>query len=182
MEKKQLNTIVKHSLGGDRKSRKALYDLLAPMMLSIAYRYAKNKSDAEDIFQESVLNMFDRLHQLREVEKIHGWAKIIVVNEAIRFYRKKRNMVFTDETQSDTTKYNGDSDIYKQLELEQILQIIQQLPDKMRMVINMYAIEGFKHEEIAEMLGISVGTSKSNLHDARKQIKNFIKKEIRKLG
>ena len=91
-------------------------------------------------------------------------------------------MVFPEETPSETAKYEGDSDIYKQLELEQILQIIQQLPDKMRMVINMYAIEDFKHEEISEMLGISIGTSKSNLHDARKQIKNFMKEEMRKLG
>ena len=152
------------------------------MMLSVAHRYANHKADAEDIFQESVLHVFDRLHQLREVEKIHGWAKMIVVNEAIRFYKKKRNMVFTEETVSEIEIYEGDSDIYKQIELAQILKIIQQLPDKMRMVINLYAIEGFKHEEISEMLGISVGTSKSNLHDARKQIKNFMKEEMRRLG
>ncbi|MCF6333905.1 MAG: sigma-70 family RNA polymerase sigma factor [Draconibacterium sp.] len=181
-ENKQLHTIVKRSLGGDLKLRKVLYGHVAPMMLSVAYRYANNKPDAEDIFQESVLNVFDRLHQLRDAEKIHGWAKIIVVNEAIRFYKKKRNMVFTEETLPETAKYEGDSDIYKHLELEQILKIIQQLPDKMRMVINLYAIEGFKHEEISGMLGISVGTSKSNLHDARKQIKNFMKEEMRKLG
>ena len=164
------------------KIRKALYGQIAPMMLSVAHRYANHKADAEDIFQESVLHVFDRLHQLREVEKIHGWAKMIVVNEAIRFYKKKRNMVFTEETVSEIEIYEGDSDIYKQIELAQILKIIQQLPDKMRMVINLYAIEGFKHEEISEMLGISVGTSKSNLHDARKQIKNFMKEEMRRLG
>jgi RNA polymerase sigma-70 factor (ECF subfamily) len=182
LETNRLHILVNGSISGDVKTRKALYGLIAPMMLSVAYRYANNKPDAQDIFQESVLHVFDRLHQLREVEKIHGWAKIIVVNEAIRFYKKKRSMVFTEETQSETAKYEGDDDIYKHLELEQILKIIQKLPDKMRMVINLYAIEGFKHEEIAEMLGVSVGTSKSNLHDARKQIKNFMKEEMRKLG
>lgn len=182
MENKQLKNIIRQSLESDRKAQKSLYALIAPMMLSVAHRYANNKADAEDIFQESVLHVFDRLHQLRETEKIHAWAKIIVVNEAIRFYKKKRNMVFTEETQSETAKYDGDLDIYKELELKQILQIIQQLPDKMRMVINLYAIEGFKHDEIAEMLGISVGTSKSNLHDARKKINNFMKEEMRKLG
>ena len=151
-------------------------------MLSVAHRYANNKTDAEDIFQESVLNVFDRLQQLREPEKIAGWAKKVVVHEAIRFYKKKRNMFFTEETQSETAKYEGNSDIYKQLELEQILQIIQQLPDKMRLVMNLYAIEEFKHEEIAEMLEISVGTSKSNLHDARKRIKKLISDEARKIG
>lgn len=182
METNHLNKLVKGSIGGDVKMRKALYGQIAPMMLSVAHRYANNKPDAEDIFQESVLNVFDRLHQLREVEKIHGWAKQIVVHEAIRFYKKKRNMVFTEETQWETVKYEGDSEIYKQLELEQILQIIQQLPDKMRIVINLYAIEGYKHEEIAEILGVSIGTSKSNLHDARRQLKNSMKAENRKLG
>lgn len=152
------------------------------MMLSVAHRYASSKSDAEDIFQESVLNVFDRLHQLREVEKIHGWAKRIVVHEAIRFYKKKRNMVFTDDFSSEKLQSDSDSEIYKQIELEQLLKMIQQLPDKMRMVINLFAIEGFKHEEIAEILGVSIGTSKSNLHDARRQLKNFMKAEERKLG
>jgi hypothetical protein len=87
LENKQLNTIVTRSIGGDRKSQKALYDLLSPMMLSVAHRYANNKTDAEDIFQESVLNVFDRLQQLRDPEKIAGWAKKVVVHEAIRFYK-----------------------------------------------------------------------------------------------
>ncbi len=152
------------------------------MMLSVAHRYASSKSDAEDILQESFLNVFDRLHQLREIEKIHGWAKQIVVHEAIRFYKKKRNMVFTEDFSAEKLQSDSDSEIYKQIELEQLLKMIQQLPDKMRMVINLFAIEGYKHDEIAEMLGVSVGTSKSNLHDARRQLKNFMKAEERKLG
>jgi len=182
LEIRILQKQVKKCLNGDRNAQKALYGLIAPMMLSVAHRYANNKPDAEDIFQESVLNVFDRLHQLREVEKIHGWAKQIVVHEAIRFYKKKRNMVFTDDTFSETLKIEGDSTIYKKIEMDQLLKIIQQLPDKMRMVINLYAIEGYKHEEIADMLGISVGTSKSNLFDARKKIKVFMKEEERRLG
>lgn len=151
-------------------------------MLSVSHRYANCKPDAEDIFQESVLNLFDRLHQLRDVEKIHGWAKQIVVHEAIRFYKKKRNLIFSDEPISEPARLNADSEIYKQIEMEQLIKVIQQLPDKMRMVINLYAIEGYKHEEISEMLGISVGTSKSNLHDARKKIKMYMNLEERKLG
>ena len=99
-------------------------------MLSVAHRYANNKSDAEDIFQESVLHVFDRLHQLREVEKIHGWAKIIAVNEAIRFYKKKRNMIFSEETQTETAKQEGDLDIYKQLELIKFYGLFSSYPTK----------------------------------------------------
>lgn len=162
--------------------RKALYTQIAPMMLSVAHRYANSKTDAEDIFQESILNVFDRLHQLRDAEKIHGWAKQIVVHESIRFYKKKRNLIFSDETALEPARLNADSGIYRQIEMEQLIKVIQQLPDKMRMVINLYAIEGYKHEEIAEMLRISVGTSKSNLHDARQKIKMYLYLEERKLG
>lgn len=182
MEDKQLHTIVRRSIESDRKSQKALYNFLAPMMLSVAHRYANNRTDAEDIFQESVLNVFDRLEQLREPEKIAGWAKKVVIHEAIRFYKKKRNMFFSDETTALTSQPDSGSDIYRQIETDELLRMIQQLPDKMRMVINLYAIEGFKHEEIAEMLEISIGTSKSNLHDARKRIKKLITDEARKIG
>jgi len=182
LEDKQLHTIVKRSIAGDRKSQKELYNFLAPMMLSVSHRYANNRTDAEDIFQESVLNVFDRLEQLREPEKIAGWAKKVVIHEAIRFYKKKRNMFFSEETAGLTNQPESDSDIYRQIETDELLRIIQQLPDKMRMVINLYAIEGFKHQEIAEILEISVGTSKSNLHDARKRVKKFIIDEARKIG
>ncbi len=182
MEEKQLHTIVKRSIGGDRNSQKALYDLLAPMMLSVAYRYASHKSDAEDIFQESVLNVFDRLQQLREPVKVAGWAKKVVIHEAIRFYKKKRSLFFSEENAGLTNLPDYGNDIYRQIETDELLQVIQQLPDKMRMVINLYAVEGFQHDEIAKMLGISVGTSKSNLHDARKRIKKFMGEETRKTG
>lgn len=182
MEDKQLHTIVRRSIAGDRKSQKALYNYLAPMMLSVSHRYANNRTDAEDIFQESVLNVFNRLQQLREPEKVAGWAKKVVIHEAIRFYKKKRNMYFSDETTGLASQPDSGSDIYRQLETDELLRVIQQLPDKMRMVINLYAIEGFKHEEIAEMLEISVGTSKSNLHDARKRIKKYITDEAREIG
>lgn len=180
MEGKQLHSIVSRSIAGDRNAQKMLYNTLAPMMLSVAHRYANHKADAEDIFQESVLNIFKRLEQLRETEKIFGWAKKVVVHEAIRFYKKQRNLVFGDETPALKSIPERDSDIYKKIETDELLRMIQQLPDKMRMVINLYAIEGYSHEEIAEMLGISVGTSKSNLHDARKRIKKLLSGEAKK--
>jgi len=132
LEEKQLYTIVTRSIGGDRKSQKALYDLLSPMMLSVAHRYANNKTDAEDIFQESVLNVFDRLQQLRDPEKIAGWAKKVVVHEAIRFYKKKRNLFFSEEFTGMTSQPDSGGDIYRQLETDELLRMVQQLPDKIR--------------------------------------------------
>lgn len=182
MEEKQLHTIVSQSISGDKQYRKMLYNLLAPMMLSVAHRYSNTKADAEDIFQESVLIVFDKLNQLREPERIAGWAKKVVVNEAIRFYNKKRNIFLADDVGSDSARESGSNNTYVQIETDELLKVIQQLPYKMRMVINLYAIEGYKHEEIAEMLQISVGTSKSNLHDARKRIQKMIQEDARKIG
>jgi len=128
------------------------------------------------------MNLFDRLHQLKNTDKIEGWAKKIVVNEAIRFYGKNRNIIYTDNIEVSHNKNISNENIFTQLETKHLLQVIQDLPDKMRLVINLFAIEGYKHEEISEMLGISVGTSKSNLFDARKQIRKRIDKELKNIG
>jgi len=178
----RIHKLINKCIKGDAKARKALYEQIAPMMLSVANRYASNASDAEDIFQDSVLNVFEKLHQLREPDKIGGWAKQIVIREAIRYYQKKRKLSFADETANINISDNDETGIYDQINVDEILTIIQQLPEKMRLVLNLFAIEGYKHEEIADMLGVSVGTSKSNLHDARVRIRKFIEVEKRKLG
>ncbi len=113
---------------------------------------------------------------------MEGWAKRIVVNEAIRFYRKNRNLTLTEDLEITNQLLACNESVTGQLEIEQLLKLISELPYKMRMVINLFAIEGYKHEEIAEMLGISVGTSKSNLFDARKQIKKRIENEMKNIG
>jgi len=151
-------------------------------MLGVCRRYGRNKADSDDIFQESMMNLFHRLQQLKEIEKIEGWAKKIAVNEAIRFYKKNRNIIYTDNIEVAHNQNISNENIFTQLETKHLLQVIQELPDKMRLVINLFAIEGYKHEEISEMLGISVGTSKSNLFDARKQIRKRIDKELKNIG
>tara|TARA_R110002050_G_scaffold300321_1_gene469161 strand:+ start:3617 stop:4165 length:549 start_codon:yes stop_codon:yes gene_type:complete len=180
--KVRIHKLINKSIKGDAKARKTLYGQIAPMMLSVAYRYASSASDAEDIFQDSVLNFFEKLHQLRDADKIGGWAKQIVVHEAIRYYKKHKKLSFVDDATNKDVAIEDESSIYGQININEVLKVIQQLPEKMRLVINLYAIEGYKHEEIAEMLGISVGTSKSNLHDARKRMKRFMQEEQRKLG
>ena len=153
--------------------------MFSPHILSVSYRYARNRIDAEDIFQESVLKVYSYLHQLNDVEKIEWWIKRIVINEAIRFYKKNRSLVFVEDYQTVKSSEMETADIYKKMEAAEVLKVIQELPDRMRLVINLFSIEGFSHEEIAEMLGISVGTSKSNLFDARKKIKILMHEKVR---
>lgn len=169
-------------MNNEHQARHELYEYIAPLMLGVARRYSRNTADAEDIFQEGMMNFFHRLHQLKDVERMEGWAKTIVVNEAIRFYRKKRNLTFTENIETASQHLSSQEIVTSQLETEQLLKLISELPDKMRMVINLFAIEGYKHEEIAEKLGISVGTSKSNLFDARKQIRKKIENEMKSIG
>jgi len=180
--KVRIHKLINRSIKGDTKARKALYEQVAPMMLSVANRYAGSVTDAEDIFQDSVLNFFDKLHQLREADKVGGWAKQIVIHEAIRYYKKKRKLSFMEDSMNSDLAIEDESVIYEQIRINELLIVIQKLPEKMRMVLNLYAIEGYKHDEIAEMLGISVGTSKSNLYDARAKVKKYIQAEKQKLG
>ncbi|AHW61124.1 RNA polymerase sigma-70 factor, ECF subfamily [Draconibacterium orientale] len=182
MLKSKLHKLISKSVNGNTKARKALYQQIAPMMLSVSNRYANNTNDAEDIFQESVLLFFEKLHQLNDAEKVGGWAKQIVIHEAIKNYKKKRKLTFTEDTLNTENVYVEDSELYNKINIDELLSTIQQLPEKMRMVLNLYAIEGYKHDEIADMLGISVGTSKSNLHDARARLKKHIQQEKRRLG
>lgn len=172
--------VIKQCLEGNNKSQKKLYDLLSPMLLSVCHRYANKKAEAEDIFQETFLKIFENLHQLNDAERLEGWAKQIAVHEAIAFYKKQRRLVLSDEAVSDKKNLQAENSTYQQIEMNELLRVIQKLPDKMRLVLNLYAIEGFKHEEIAEKLNITVGTSKSNLFDARKKLKVLMQEQKRK--
>ncbi len=167
------------------KSQKDLYDRFAPLMLSLCNRYAKNKSDAEDIFQEGFLKVFENIRQLRNIEAAEWWMKRIFVNEAFRFYKKQTGLYLVDDITllENRISDNINDNVLNKMETNDLTRIIQKLPDRMRMVFNMHIIEGFSHKEIADMLEISVGTSKSHLHDARKQLQhNSIIKKIRLYG
>lgn len=180
METQQRHNLIEKCLANDSLARRELYNYIAPVILGVARRYSRNSDDADDIFQESLMNFFHRLQQLKDFERMEGWAKTIVINEAIRFYRKKRNLTFTENIEYAGQQSNTPETITTCLEADNLLKIISELPDRMRMVINLFAVEGFRHEEIAKMLGISVGTSKSNLFDARKQVRKRIDEEMKR--
>lgn len=141
-------------------------------MYSVCTRYARNRADAKDIFQSGFLKVLENISQLRNIDSIEWWMQKIFVNEALLLYRreqKTQNVDFEDTFDKLDEQYT----IINELEVEYITGLIQKLPDKMRLVFNMYIIEGYSHQEIATHLNISEGTSKSHLHDARK---NLIKK------
>ena len=158
----------------DTGAQKELYNRFAAKMLSICYRYATSKHDAEDIFQEGFLKIFESLNQLKNYDLLEWWMKKIFINEAFKLYNSKKRLYLVDDlSHIGPIPVMEDIDLNR-LDINEITRMIQKLPYKMRMVFNMYVIEGFSHSEIAAMLNISEGTSKSNLHDARKTLQKKI--------
>ena len=176
MQQEYLETreLIKKCIRNDSGAQKELYNLFAPKMLSICHRYAKSRDDAEDIFQEGFLKVFENLQQVKNIDSMEWWMKRIFINEALKLYNRNKRISFVDDLSLVRPGISDGYGVLDKLGTEEITRLIQKLPDKMRMVFNMYAIEGFSHKEISELLNISEGTSKSNLHDARKTLQRKI--------
>lgn len=154
----------------DRKAQKALYDTYSPILFGMALRYASCPSEAEDMLQEAFINIFKNINQFKNLGSFEGWMKRILINAAIGYIRKykKQNLDNFDDIQE--TKLKGVSFEDNEFTKEELMKSINDLPSGFRMIFNLYAIEGYKHKEIAEMLEIQVGTSKSQYSRARKTL------------
>lgn len=169
--------LVQKCLKRDNDARKRVYDLFSAQMFSICSRYTKNKSQAEDIFQDAFLKVFENIGQLKDPAALPGWIKMIFVRTAISSIQAEVKFDTTDLTIVEKREF-FDHDIVSEISLKEITALIQELPTKSRMVFNLYVIEGYSHQEIAELMGISVGTSKSQLFDA----KQLLKKQLIKIN
>lgn len=144
-------------------------------MYSICMRYAKDKEDADDIFQQGFYLVYKNIGQIRDAKAMSGWIKRIFVNTALESYNKKKRVSLVENDQLDTNEnLNSWNEAISNLGAEEITNLIQKLPNACRTVFNMYVIDNMSHKEIAKKLSISEGTSKSNLHDARKILKRKI--------
>lgn len=175
IEKWTNNKIVEGCLQSQRSARRELYDKYSKQMYSISLRYAKNREDADDIFQQAFYLIFKNLGQLKNPNALSGWVKTIFVNTAIDHNRKIDYSV--QGNVEDYDKMEGgfySNEALSKIGTDELVRLIQDLPKAYRKVFNMYAIDGFTHREIAEKLSISEGTSKSNLHGARRILKKKI--------
>lgn len=158
---------------GERQAQEGLYRQLVPTMMGICLRYAKDRDDAEDILQTGFIRVFQKISDFRMEGSFEGWVKRIMVNTALEHYRKNLRTltaVSLDEVQEEVSFSDWNA-----LEVEDLLNLIQSLPNGYRMVFNMYALEGYSHKEIAEELGITESGSKSQLSRARALLKEKIK-------
>jgi RNA polymerase sigma-70 factor (ECF subfamily) len=147
-----------------------IYKLYADVLFGISLKYSRNYQDAEDTLQDSFLIIFDKIKQYNNKGSFEGWLKRIVINTALQKYRKKNHLQLIKEV-SDTEEVVEIDFEDTDVDIGFLLKLVQELPDKYRLVFNLYVLDSYSHKEISEMLNISEGTSKSNLSRARKKLK-----------
>jgi RNA polymerase sigma-70 factor (ECF subfamily) len=160
-------------LRNDRKQQELLYRKLAPKMLAVCMRYAPDKDEAQDILQEGFIKMFNNVHKYRSEGNLEGWIRRIMVHCAISRYRKLKPMVLVEDFYEDNTLFNNSYNDHG-LEVKDLLKMIQKLPETYRSVFNMYAVEGYSHQEIGQALGMTELLSRTTLHRARNILKEMI--------
>jgi RNA polymerase sigma-70 factor (ECF subfamily) len=156
-----------------------LYQQFAPKMYGVCLRYAGNAEEAEDILQEGFINIFNKIGSYRGDGSFEGWIRRIFVNTAIEHFRKKTYLQPLTEVEENTMEGKYLSVLDKLAEKD-IIQLVQQLSPGYRTVFNMYVVEGYTHKQIAEALGISEGTSKSQLSRAKQILQDMVKRFIEK--
>ena len=161
------NQLIQDCIDGKRLSQNQLYKLFAPKMFAVCLRYAKNREEAEEIVQEGFVQVFKSLKNFRHEGSFEGWVRKIMVYCAIQHYRSKPQMHPVMNIENAEMNETGNDDAMTQLSKKELLTMVQALPPAYRMVFNLHVFEGMKHREIAGLLGISEGTSKSNFFDAK---------------
>ena len=160
----------------DRKAQAEVYQIYSGKLYAVCLKYSKNKEEAQDNLQEGFITIFNKIGQFNNKGSFEGWMKRIVINIALSKYRQKPVLsLVTEEIPEITTVEVDDNNI----SMDYLLILIQQLPNRYRMVFNLYVLDGYSHKEIASELEITEGTSKSNLSRARMILKEKIESDNR---
>jgi RNA polymerase sigma-70 factor (ECF subfamily) len=165
--------LIELAVENNRHAQHKIYSKFSPKMLSVCRQYIKDLHKAEDIMITAFMKVFTNLKNFKHEGSFEGWIRRIMINECISYIRVQKKVKFIEDENYFEESFNN---IESQFSVEDIQFLIDNLPDGYKMVFNLYAIEGYKHQEIAEMLGINEGTSKSQLSHARKMLQNNISK------
>lgn len=157
----------------DRKSQKELYVLYYGHSLRICLRYAKNKDEAVEVVNDGFMKVFSNISHYDTSLSFTSWLNTIMINTSIDHYRKRIKQIEMEELNA-TQELDAQENIFSHLNYKDLIELVQKLSHSYRTVFNLFAIDGYKHEEISEMLQITVGTSKSNLFKAREQLKKML--------
>jgi RNA polymerase sigma-70 factor (ECF subfamily) len=170
----QLDNIIRGCQQSDSRAQKELFDLFGKKMFGVCLRYGGNRSEAQDILQEGFLKIYEKIHQFEFKGSFEGWMRRIFVNTALERFRSQYKIINIQDGWREIND-DGYEHITSNITADELLAIIQELSPKYRVVFNMYAIEGYSHKEISDMLGITEGTSKSNLSRARVILQDKVK-------
>jgi len=170
-----LHKVIRGCQENNPEAQRELYELFKNRMFGTCMRYAGNYDDAQDIMQEGFIKVFEKIHQFGFKGAFEGWIRKVMVNTALEKYRLHYRHVSVEDI-AVQPESGEDRDISADIDLHELVRIVQELTPKYRVVFNLYAIEGFSHKEISEMLNISEGTSKSNLSRARTILQEKVNK------
>ncbi len=163
---------------GDRAAQNELYRKYRAMLFGVCLRYAQHRHEAEDLLQEGMIVIFRDLYQYKPIGAFGGWLRRVMVNVCLQHLRKKHRIINTTSIEHYGERLETDEDLFSQFRAKALIKMIQKLPPGYRMVFNLYVIEGITHQEIADLLGISINTSKSQLSRAKSTLRKMLEKEL----
>ena len=167
-------SIISDCIAGSQKAQAKLYHHFAPKMFGVCLRYAKDATEAEDNLQDGFIKVFANLKSFRQDGSFEGWIRRIMINVSLEKLRKQ-HLMYPVEDVSVYDSVNVSDDVIAKISADDLINLIQQLPPRYRLVFNLYVIEGMTHQEIAQEMSITQGTSKSNLARARDIMKKKVK-------
>ena len=174
--------LVDGCINGNVNAQRQLYAQFSARMMGLCLRYSSCQADAEDVMQEAFIQVFRKIDTYKGKGPLGGWIRRIMINVALQNYRKTKHLRLTVEHDEAGVEPEVAENVFSQLAAQELLKLIQQLPEGYRMVFNLYAVEGYTHPEIAKELNISVGTSKSQFSRSRSLLRKLIEVNERRNG
>ncbi len=173
------DNIIEGCLGNDPSAQRELFNRFSPKMLAVCYRYAQSREDAEDMLQEAFIKVFTQMHTFQNKGAFEGWIRRIIIHTCINFLKKYKKFNDSIDLEQATYVHVKEETIPSIMQAKQVAECIRSLPVGYRTVLNLYAIEGYSHREIATMLDIEESTSRSQYTRAKSMLENvLIKKNI----
>ena len=171
------NALILGCIEGNPKAQKLLFDTFSPKFFSLCLRYMKSTDEAEDALQDGLVKIFSKLSEYKGDGSFEGWMRRIIVNTCLDQIRKNQKLKFDIPIENEEYKLSMNAFILEKMSANELIEEIKKMPPGYRVIFNMFAIEGYSHQEIAEKMGIKEGTSKSQYLRARSYLKERISKQ-----
>lgn len=176
MNNSELEKIIKGCIEGNRAAQQELFKAFSEDLFGVCLYYSRDYAEAEDVLHDGFLKIFKKIEQVKNMNSLLAWMKKVMINTALEKYRRNHHLYLV----GDSSEFNNDidpNDLFSDIAARDLLKMVQELSPQYRLVFNLFAIEGYTHKDISEMMGISEGTSKSNLSRARtilqEKVRNF---------